>query len=109
MEQQMNNYVTMSQHFYMERMSREAVIQMIGEGRPIREIIVDRHHKDGPERHVLTDNAIILIYNQRTNKLVTKLIARPGQLRKFYNRESEIPLYLKNKAMKHQRSGYNLV
>lgn len=43
--------------------------------------VVDRGHPNGPEIHSVTDTGIIVVHNQRTGKMVTKLIARPGQVK----------------------------
>ena len=45
---------------------------------------VDRNHKNGPEIHIVTCKATILILNFQTKKLCTILFARPGQVRRYY-------------------------
>lgn len=46
---------------------------------------VDRGHKNGAELHVITEDSIILIFNEKTKKLCTVLIARPGQIERYYS------------------------
>ena len=74
-----------SEHYTQDRATREWVIkEIIGYGKPVAEFVVDRGHRNGAEVHEITDTGIINIYNQRTHKLVTKLIARPGQIRRYF-------------------------
>ena len=74
--------------------------------------ILDRGHKNGPERFELTDKGIIKVYNNITNKHITDLIARPEQI---YDRMGNAFLRLSNLIRKsvimiakmHQDLGYN--
>ena len=59
---------------------RNTIEKYIGYGNDIFSAELDRGHKNGSEIHVVTDTAIIKIYNARTKKHVTDLIARPGQI-----------------------------
>ena len=98
----MNSY-----HWENERTMRNALIQKIGEGQNVKTIIVDKGHRNGPEIHKLSDTGIITIYNQYTGKLITKLIARPGQVRRFYKADEVIPFALLDIARIHQYMAYN--
>lgn len=93
-------------HFSRDRQDREALIKQIGEGKVIKAVVIDKGHPNGPEVHKVTDNAIVLIYNQRTGKLITKLIARPNQIRRYY-KEEKAPKEVLDKAYNHMRKGYN--
>ena len=95
-----------STHYGMDRLEREQLIASIGEGHVCASFIVDHGHKDGPEKHCITDNAIIIIYNAITEKMVTKLIARPGQIRRYYP-EGNAPENLVRIAREHTWAGYN--
>lgn len=65
---------------------------------------VDKGHKNGDEYHVLTSNAMIVIYNVKTGKHITTLIARPEQLKRYgFN----VPASVLQLAINHQLSGYN--
>lgn len=90
-----------SNHYTVDRARREAVIREIGEGKKYAEFIVDRGHRNGAERHVLTTTGIIVIYNLRTNKLVTKLIARPNQIKRYYANEADYPEEILAIAFEH--------
>jgi hypothetical protein len=77
----------LTSHFADERQSRNSLIQQNGGyGKPVAQVMVDKGHPNGPEWHVLTDNAIILVYNVRTRNLITVKFARPGQIRQLNGR-----------------------
>lgn len=68
----------------------------------------DRGHKDGPEYHIITTTGLIFIVNQYTKKLITILVARPGQIRRYYeNCHVPVPEYLMKQAMSHQKRRLN--
>lgn len=92
-----------SKHYENDRKEREAIIRLIGYGIIVGSFKVDRGHKNGLERHEISSTGIITIYNDRTNKLITKLVARPGQIRRYYNNEAEIPTGLIDKAIANRR------
>lgn len=71
-------------HMQNLRADRDKFIQNhLGEGNLIAYFVVDRNHKNGKEVHYVYDNAIIEIRNLRTDKTVTKLIGRVGQLLRY--------------------------
>lgn len=73
-----------SKHYTKDRQKREDVIKLIGLGKVVDTFEIDRGHYNGPEIHEITTTGIINIYNKRTQKLITKLIARPGQIKRYY-------------------------
>ena len=97
-----------TKHYTNDRSNREELIKRIGEGTVVKAFIVDRHHKNGKEVHMITDNGIIIIYKYVTKKLITKLIARPNQIRRYYEGVGkEAPTDIIAKAYEHQKLGYN--
>ena len=96
-----------STHYINDRQSRERLIEEIGYGTIVKTVVVDRGHRNGPEVHSISSTGIIIIRNQRTNKLVTKLIARPGQIARYYEANERIPRELMEIARNHLRMGYN--
>jgi len=99
-----------SAHYACERAEREKRIEHIngGDGEEVARFLVDRHHPAGPEIHVVTSNAIIVIYNAFTGKLVTKLVARPGQIKRYYDAKGlTAPQYLLDIARVHKERGWN--
>ena len=95
-----------SKHYTTDRKRREEIIQMIGEGSEIKRVVLDKGHRNGAEIHVISSTGIVTIYNQRTKKLITKLIARPGQIRKYW-KDEEAPAELLQIARQHQKMNYN--
>ena len=95
-----------SKHYTADRKRREEVIKMIGEGSEVKRVVLDKGHKNGAEIHVISSTGIVTIYNQRTKKLITKLIARPGQIRRYWENETA-PTELVQIAREHQKMNYN--
>ena len=96
-----------SRHWEQDREAREQIINEIGIGEVVKTVVVDKGHRNGPEVHEITSTAIIVIYNQRTHKMITKLIARPNQIRRYYREDEIVPNGLIQLARDHQRRGYN--
>jgi hypothetical protein len=96
-----------SKHYTEDRQKREALIQKIGLGEIIKTVEIDRGHKNGPEIHTISSTGIITIYNKYSKKLVTKLIARPGQIRRYYTTNEEAPEYLIKITREYQKMRFN--
>lgn len=82
-----------SNHYKKQRYKREKFIDkhLNGDGEVIDSFIINNGHPDGVERHDITENGIILIYNMTTQKLITKLIAREWQIKRYYKNEGREP------------------
>lgn len=100
-----------SEHYNQDRDWREYLIStVIGEGNLVDSFVVDKGHRNGPEIHSVTDTGIIIIYNKKSGKMVTKLIARPGQVIRYYKNEGkEIPWEIVKIAKRHQAEFCNQV
>lgn len=96
-----------SKHYIKDRVAREKLIREIGIGKEIATFRVDRNHRDGAELHTITSNGIIIIRNENTHKMVTKLIARPNQIRRYFPKETKEIKNIIEIARVHQRLGYN--
>lgn len=94
-----------SRHYNRDRIIREKLIKEIGLGKEIATVRVDRGHKDGAELHTITTTGIIIIRNERTHKMVTKLIARPNQIKRYGINDKKV-LEI---AREHQTLGYNMI
>ena len=93
-----------SKHYTQDRRHREQVIaNEIGFGRVIQIAVVDKGHRNGPEVHMVSTTGIVTVFNKRTGKMVTRLIARPAQLRRYFD---EVPAELMEKAIDNARHGY---
>ena len=94
-----------SKHYTDDRKVREELIKKIGLGNEIGIFRVDKGHPNGAELHTVTDTGIIIIRNERTHKMVTKLIARPNQIKRYgIERKDVIEI-----AREHQILGYNMI
>lgn len=72
----------------------------------IRIAIVNKGHKNGNEIHVIFNNGIIKIYNARTRKFITVLIARVPQIERY---KIKVTKTMKNKIKSHIAKGYNQI
>ena len=101
-----------SKHYETHRSEREKFIEEnLGKGHIIDGFIVDKGHIKGAEVHSITDNGIIIVHNLTSGKLVTKLLARPQQIKRYYdNTKREPPEELESVlalAREHTILGYN--
>lgn len=99
-----------SKHYKRERRGREKLINKYcnGDGKVIDSFVVDKGHVNGLERHDITDNGIIIIYNNNSGKLVSKLIARPNQIKRYYQGTGrEPPPSIIRLAEWHESLNYN--
>lgn len=103
-----------SRHFENDMAHREYIINHVigGRGKVVLKNVIDRGHRNGPERFELTDNGIIDVYNNESNKHITVLFARVGQLvSRFGDKFEKLPKELQDKikscCREWQRNGYN--
>ena len=66
--------------------------------------VVDKGHKNGNEAHVIYNNGVVKIYNERTGKFITVLIARLPQIERYH---INVPPAMKRKIKTHVENGYN--
>ncbi len=98
--------MTISKHYTNDRRERERVIrEVIGYGVVVKAVMLNG--EQGKELHEITSTGIINIYNVKKGKLITKKIARIGQLRRYY-KNGRIPQELFEKALDNTvRNHYN--
>ena len=99
-------------HFSKERAARHLnILTLLGTGKHIYSFVVDKGHWNGAEIHSVFSNGVIVIRNQRTNLLITELVARPGQIRRYWEEQCKaMPVEiwaLMEKARQNQIKGYN--
>jgi hypothetical protein len=102
----------MTNHYKNKRYNREKFIdEHFGDGYIVGEFIVDRGHPHGAERHCITNNGVIIIYNIVSGKLITKLLARPQQIKRYYESSGKEPPLeydeILRLAREHNILGYN--
>ena len=68
--------------------------------------VVDKGHKNGNEIHVIFNNGIVKVYNERTRKFITVLIARVPQIERYKVRVTKT---MRNKIKSHIAKGYNQI
>lgn len=99
-----------SNHYFDKRFNREKLIKKFcnGDGFYIEGFVIDRGHKHGAEVHSITDTGLIIVHNYYTGKLVTKLIARPEQIKRYYKKSGkQAPKWLLDIAEWHKDLCYN--
>ena len=101
-----------SKHYQGQRNEREKFIdEHFSDGYIVDEFVIDRGHPHGAERHCIMNNGVIVIYNLVSDKLITKLLARPQQIKRYYeSSKKEPPLEYENilkLARQHNILGYN--
>ena len=91
-----------------ERHDRFALADALGCGTVYDAFICDTGHENGLENHIITDTGLIYIQNNQSKKLITVLVARPGQIRRYYEKLDLVPPQeLVDIAREHQLAGYN--
>lgn len=66
--------------------------------------VVNKGHKNGNEIHVIFNNGIVKVYNARTHKFITVLIARVPQVERY---NVKVTKTMRNKIESHVKNGYN--
>ena len=68
--------------------------------------VVNKGHKNGNEIHVIFNNGIVKVYNERTRKFITVLIARVPQIERY---KIKVTRTMRNKIKSHIAKGYNQI
>ena len=66
--------------------------------------VVDKGHANGNEIHVVYNNGIVKVYNERTHKFITVLIARAPQIERY---NVKVTKAMRKKINMHIKQGYN--
>ena len=66
--------------------------------------IVNKGHENGNEIHVVFNNGVIKVYNARTHKFITVLIARVPQVERY---KVKVTRTMRKKINLHIEQGYN--
>lgn len=66
--------------------------------------VVDKGHENGEEIHVIYNNGVVKVYNERTHKFITVLIARVPQIERY---KIKVTQTMRNKIESHIAKGYN--
>lgn len=104
----------LSQHVFFERQERLQAANFSNTHQfAVAAFEVDRGHPNGPEIHFITNMGVIVIFNKYSHKVCSILIARPNQIKRYWN---DCGLAISRKiwrvvriAGEHQRQGLNLI
>ena len=66
--------------------------------------VVNKGHANGNEIHLVYNNGIVKVYNERTRKFITVLIARVPQIERY---KIKVTKTMRNKIKSHIKQGYN--
>ena len=66
--------------------------------------VVNKGHKNGNEAHVIYNNGVVKIYNERTGRFITVLVARVPQIERY---KVKITKTMRKKINLHIKQGYN--
>ena len=66
--------------------------------------VVNKGHKNGNEIHIVYNNGVVKVYNARTRKFITVLIARVPQIERY---KIKVTKTMRNKVKSHIANGYN--
>ena len=66
--------------------------------------VVNKGHKNGNEIHIVYNNGVVKVYNERTRKFITVLIARVPQIERY---KVKVTKTMRNKIKSHIAKGYN--
>ena len=66
--------------------------------------VVNKGHKNGNEIHIVYNNGVVKVYNERTCKFITVLIARVPQIERY---KIKVTRTMKKKINLHIKQGYN--
>ena len=66
--------------------------------------VVNKGHENGNEAHVIYNNGVVKIYNERTGRFITVLIARVPQIERY---RVKVTKTMRNKIKSHIAKGYN--
>ena len=66
--------------------------------------VVDKGHANGNEIHIVYNNGVVKVYNERTRKFITVLIARVPQIERY---NIKVTKAMRKKINLHIAKGYN--
>ena len=66
--------------------------------------VVNKGHANGDEVHVIYNNGVVKVYNERTHKFITVLIARVPQIERY---NVKVTKAMRKKINLHVKKGYN--
>lgn len=106
----MNNFTTCGNTSHVVNRSKRLQVaqRLINEecAKVCKIAIVNKGHENGNEVHVIYNNGIVKVYNAKTHKYITILIAREKQIERY---NIKLTKTMRNKIKKHIAEGYNYI
>ena len=68
--------------------------------------VVNKGHENGNEIHIVYNNGVVKVYNERTRKFITVLIARVPQIERY---KIKVTKTMRKKIKSHIKQGYNQI
>ena len=104
----MDNFATCGNTLHVAKRSKRLQVaeRLIYEERAkvIKIAVVDKGHANGSEIHIIYNNGVVKVYNERTHKFITVLIARVPQIERY---NVKVTKAMRNKIKSHVAKGYN--
>ena len=104
----MEEFATCGQTLHVAKRSKRLQIAerlIIEESAKVLKIaVVDKGHANGEEIHIIYNNGIVKVYNERTRKFITVLIARVPQIERY---NVKVTKAMRKKINMHVKNGYN--
>ena len=66
--------------------------------------VINKGHANGNEIHIIYNNGVVKVYNERTHKFITVLIARVPQIERY---NIKVTKAMRKKINLHIKQGYN--
>lgn len=102
----MNN---VSLHYQNERTERERFIkEFVGFGEE--QYAFEYDYNGAKQIHRITDTGLINVYDRNGENLITRLVARPQQIKRYFQQHGQTPpRELVELAFEHNVKGYNII
>lgn len=94
-----------SRHYETQRNDRNLLIGFIGEGKVIYETTCFDKKRNKNFRYQITDNAILKVLDEKDDYLITKMVARPSRILRYWK---DAPEWLIMKSVDYTRKGYHI-
>lgn len=97
----------MTNHFRQDRIDRAVYIGLyVGYGTVVHKRLVTDEH--GVRMHCVTDTGVDIIKDPAERAVVTAYVLTPTQLKRLFDSEGEIPLYLMAKVKSNTHQGHHI-